>query len=479
MHTLSKSKYLTGLTCPRLFWMTFHQPEKLPAIDDALQARFEQGREIGTLAKKRWSDGVDLEALPIASKIQQTIELLTSRKPIFEAAFSSKGTYCQVDALVPSENGWDIVEVKSSASVKDEHILDVAFQRHCLGLAGINVERCRVMHLNSQYVYDGALDVHALFTIIDVSAEVDEMIGDVPRNLKQLQKILALKKAPEPKLGEECLNPGECPVCLLDLPADNVTELTRFKNTAYDLINNDIVLIKDIPANIKLNDKQRLQVECVLTGKPAIDRDAVRGFLKKLIYPVYCIDFETTNPAIPLFVGMRPYQQIPFQVSIHVIEKDGSLSHIEWLAQGNDDPRPGIIETLRKIGPVGTVLSYNKSFEEGRIKELAETYPDETWLLGLLDRMQDLIVPFRSFWYYHPLQRGSCSMKAVLPALTGRTYKGMEISQGDQAAREFLEVIWRGNKNGRDTKKLRAALLEYCGQDTLGMVEILEVLGRV
>jgi len=184
-----------------------------------------------------------------------------------------------------------------------------------------------------------------------------------------------------------------------------------------------------------------------------------------------------------LFKGTRPFQHIPFQhipfqLSIHIVKKPGEKpKHIEFLADGPKDPRPGIIKALNLIKSKGTILAYYMSFEKRVIEDLYKTFPKKKWLHQLIDRFDDLIIPFRNFWYYDPKQHGSCSIKAVLPALTGKTYEHLEISKGDEAARKFLAMTYKGEKG--DIPKLRKALLAYCGQDTEGMVEILKIIEKI
>jgi len=264
------------------------------------------------------------------------------------------------------------------------------------------------------------------------------------------------------------------------LPKNNVTELYCFGKKAYPLLTHGTVLIKDAPDS-DLNDKQLIQKNTVITKKPHIEPAHIKKFVEKLKYPLYFLDFETFNPAIPLFDYSSPYQQVPFQLSLHVLQKpDSKPEHFEFLADGPDDPRSKVVDALRSIGPKGTVLAYNAGFEKRVLEDLLELFPKEKWLQSVIDRLEDLIVPFRNFWYYDSEQHGSASLKTVLPALTGISYEHLEISKGDDAARKFLETTYKNEEISKDDKaKMRRALLEYCGQDTEGMIEILKVLEKI
>ena len=478
MITLSKSKFMSGLACPKLLWCLFNAPDLVPPFDEATQALFDQGHEVGGLAKKRYPDGVEVDwNVGFEHTIVRTKELLKLKKSIFEASFKFKNAYCRVDILACVDGEWDIIEVKSASKVKDEHYCDVAFQKYCLEGAGVHVRNCHLMHVNTEYVRKGDINPEQILIIEDITEEVTKILPEIDDKLKEMLKIIGSPKMPRPELGTECVDPSKCPVCMKDLPENNVTELYWLGKKAYPLLNKNIMLIKDLPADFKLNEKQLIQKAAVLSGKTCVDKKAITDFLKTLKYPLYFLDFETVNPAIPLFDGTRPFQNIPFQLSLHIIKKAGEKpEHVEFLADNAEDPRSQVVETLKAIGQEGTILAYNMGFEKAVIEDLQEAFPKEKWLHSIIDRMDDIILPFRNFWYYHPKQHGSCSIKAVLPALTNKSYEHLEVSKGDEAARKFLTMTYKEKKTDN---KLRKALLEYCKQDTEGMVEILNVLEKV
>jgi hypothetical protein len=477
--TISKSKFVQGLSCPRYLWYLFNAPEKLPPIDEATQALFDQGHEVGEYSKKVYPNGIEISR--DNSPLDKTKDLLKKRVPLFEAAFYYKNAYCKADIIAPiGKDEWDLYEVKSTTSLKDEHIQDIAFQIYCLTGAGLKIRDAHLVHINSEYVREGAIDTDKLFTIENVTDEASKIVPTVGDLVTGMITIIQNPKEPEPELGTECLDPDECPVCLKDLPKDNVTELYSFSRKAYHLLNQGVILIKDAPDS-DLNEKQLIEKNSVIAKKPHIEPPHIKKFLEKLKYPLYLLDFETVGPAIPLFDKSSPYQQIPFQLSLHILQKPGSKpEHFEFLADSPNDPRPKVVNALKAIGSKGTILAYNASFEKRIIEALLELFPKEKWLQSIIDRIDDLIIPFRSFWYYDPKQRGSCSLKAVLPALTGINYEHLEISHGDDAARKFLEATYKNKKISKEEKtKMRKALLAYCKLDTEAMVEILKVLEKV
>jgi len=239
-----------------------------------------------------------------------------------------------------------------------------------------------------------------------------------------------------------------------------------------------ILSIADIPSEVALSAKQQIQRECILCREPHVSRAELKGFLKTLRYPLYFLDFETFQTAIPLYDGTQPYQQIPFQFSVHVMrEADAEVEHYSYLAEGRDDPRPGLLAVLKDaIGSQGSILAYNAPFEKGRLEELVEAFPEHgPWIENALGRIVDLMTPFKGFLYYHPDQCGHVSLKNVLPALTGTSYDGLEICDGGMASAAYLEIIF-GKADEARIQKIRADLITYCGQDTKGMVKIVKRL---
>ena len=470
---LSKSKYTSGLSCPRLLWMLVNAPEKIPPVDEATQARFDVGHEVGALAKQLHPDGVEIERN--ADSLKTTQDLLKKRKPLFEATFAHKNAYCKADLLIPhGKDEWALIEVKSSTEVKDEHLEDVAFQYYALTGAGIKLHKIFVMVLNNEYVFDGKLDLKQLLAMHDVTEDAITKSEEVEGNVENMLEIVK-GKCPKPKLGSECKEPKDCHVCAPDLEGIELAELYYFGKKAWPLINQGITAFNNIPADVKVGPKQQIQIDAVEKGKPHIEVKAIKNFLKAFKEPITCLDFETINPGIPLFIGTKPYQQIPFQFSAHIIEK-GKVKHVEVLADAKGDPRKEFLEGLKQLPKEGSYLAFNSSFEKRILHDLAEAFPKEAkWITQIIDRMDDLATPFREFWYYHPNQHGSYSIKSVLPSMTGKGYEGMDIAEGGAAIRAFTTLLKDG-LSAKEVKKIRDDLLKYCGRDTEGMVEVLKAL---
>jgi len=478
---LSKSKYLTGLQCPRLIWIQIHEPEKIPETDPVTQHIFNQGHLVGELAKSLFPEGIDISTEDFRGNIASTMDLLKERKPLFEAGVLAGKLYSRVDILSPTgEEGWDIVEVKSSTSVKDVHINDVAFQRYCCNQSGLNVRKCYLALINNQYVKDGEIDPEGLLNIHDVTDHVEEASVGIQDKINGILEVINQETCPEMIIGPHCRDPYECPLtdCWDPLPEHNIFTLYYGGKKSFEMYSSGIVTVGEIPDGYKLNAKQHIQQACVASGEPHVDREAIHGFLSSLEYPLYYLDFETIGPAVPLFDGVRPYQNIPFQFSLHVVKDQFSQpEHFSFLANGTDDPRPALLSELQKaLGNSGSIIAYNKGFEEGILRDLAQAFPKySNWVAQVCDRLVDLLLPFSSFYYYHPSQKGTASLKAVLPAITGRGYDDLDITDGQVASVTFLAATY-GEMPEEDRTKVMGDLEQYCGRDTEGMIWIVERL---
>ncbi len=479
MTLLSKSKYLTGLQCPRHLWIAVNDKEKLPEFDAATQKRFDVGHELEEYAKKLFPGGIDIPTDDFNENLQLTQALLKEEKPLFEPAFMIDDLYSRGDILVPNEDGWDVIEIKSATEVKEVNLHDVSFQKHVYEKCGLKIKNCYLMHINNEYVRDGEIDPSKLLIKTDITSQVDEYIVGIEDRIKKMKEIISDPILVENKIGPHCTDPYECPLiddCWSFLPEGHVFQLYNARKTkCFSLIEDKIYALKDIPSDFKLNDKQGIQIKCEKSGETHVNKEAIKHFLNGLEYPIYYLDFETINPAIPMFDGSRPYQQIPFQFSLHVVKSPGSkVEHHEFLYSGNSDPREEFASALKKvIGSSGSVVVYNQSFEISRLKELALFLPScKEWVSDVIYRMVDLLVVFRGFAYYNPKQEGSASIKKVLPAIVGKDYSSLEISEGGDASLTYLE-------NFGDIASVEKDLLEYCKLDTMAMVWIVEKLEEI
>ena len=466
--------------------MHYHAKDKFPPVDPGTQALFDQGHLVTELSHTLFPGGVvvDGEVHDYEGLAQKTQELLSLRKPLYEAAFKYKRTFARPDILKPNKDGsWDLFEVKSTTSVKDIHYADAAFQKYCYEGAGLKIRKVFIVFINNHFVKNGPIDPKELLVQEEITEQVEGMVEKVEDQVNRMIEIINQKKCPDVKIGLQCDDPYECPlksVCWDFLPKESVFILNRIhKKKAFELIESGIHHIKDIPGDHPLSASQRVQCDCHANGKAKVDPSAIKEFLDQIEFPLYFLDFETLGPAVPVYDQSRPYQQVPFQYSLHILAAWGKEAlHHAYLAQNRNDPRPELLSKLEAlIKSKGTILSYNMSFELTRLKESVAVYPKyEPWFRGIEKRFMDLIVPFRKFDYYDPKQMGRTSIKNVYPALTGGSYEGLEIGDGGTASLEYGRVMFSDGISPQDKKRVLGGLEEYCKLDTQAMIDVLNVL---
>ena len=484
---LSKSKYTRYLQCPKMLWLDTYKRE-LAKEDPALLRRFQEGNEVGDLAMGLLGDYVETTAytedgrLDIAAMLKNTKKYLAQGvENICEAAFSKNNCYCAVDILHKMEKGYDIVEVKSSTEIKDVYLADCAYQKWVLTSAGLNIGRVFIAYINNRYVRQGEVDIHELFKVEDVTDRLAPYENKVGETTREALAYLTQREEPEMPVGKHCSDPYDCvyhDYCFRSLPKPNVFDLYRIRaGKAEEYMESGIVTLHDALKNgIPLSSMQRRQAEWQVFSNPThIDKLGIKAFLDTLTYPLYFLDFESFQLCVPPYDGLKPFQQVPFQYSLHYIpEPNGNLLHKEFLADENRDPRRELAERLVEDIPQNVcVLAYNKAFECTRIKELAEAFPDlSDKLLNIRDNIRDLLDVFRDGFVYDKAMGGSLSIKSILPALfpdnPDLNYHNLnDVRNGTEAMDAYLSL--RGmEKPGRDN--LRASLLAYCKLDTMAMV---------
>ena len=486
---ISKSKYCKGVQCPKILWLDEHKPELGNELDN--ESVLENGKLVGQLAREYFGDySLVSFNYDFSMMINDTKQLLNAGCGcIAEASFMFDGLFCSVDILRKIQSGYDIIEVKSSTKTEDIHLDDVSYQYYVLFKSEIPINKVYVMYINNQYIRQGELDLRELFVMEDVTDEVIKRQSFVEKNIKDIQEYLLNEAEPERDIDVYCDEPYHCAYygyCSRHLPSQSVFDIKGlYKNKKFQLYHDGILSFEDIISNrVKLSEKQMKQVETTYYHKPAhIDSEKIRGFLNTLSYPVYHLDFETYQTPIPEYDGMRPYEQIPFQYSLHIENENGDLEHKEFLAKEGTDPRRELAERLISDIPENAcVLAYNMSFEKSVIKRLAEHFCDlSEHLLNIRDNIQDLMIPFKEQYYYTEAMQGSYSIKYVLPALFPNDpeldYHNLEgIHHGGEASAAFANMT---KLSPEEIERTRNNLLKYCGLDTYGMVKVLEKLWGV
>lgn len=485
---LSKSKYCKLVQCPKILWMSKYKPDvAVPTARDDVLAN---GTAVGELARNLFGEYINIEFNKDLNIMIEDTERMLRNKPniITEASFNYDNNFCSVDILKNNLDGVEIYEVKSSTDVHDIYLDDASYQYFVLSNLGLNVKKVCIVYINKQYVRGKKLEIEKLFNIQDITDIAKSKQDEIKKNIEMANKYMDEHNEdsePNNDIGMYCFNPYECEFweyCTRNLPKPNVFDIFggMHRSKKFEKYYEGKISFRDLQ-NEDLNPKFLEQINFELNNlKPKIEKEAIKGIMDSLKYPLYFIDYETYQLAIPEVEGTKPYQQLPFQYSLHIIKEKGApIEHKEFLAEIDDpDHIRHFAESMIKDMPEnGSVIIYNKAFEPARNNEIARMYPD---LKDELDRINSNIVdfmePFQQRKYYAKEMHGSASIKAVLPALYPNDpeldYHNLPVvHNGGEASEAFLSLR---NMSKEEQKEIRHGLLVYCELDTYAMVKLWE-----
>tara|TARA_B100001057_G_scaffold368386_1_gene371875 strand:- start:147 stop:1670 length:1524 start_codon:yes stop_codon:yes gene_type:complete len=501
---LSKSLYLNGLQCKKYLWLKKHNEKKLQKPDASQEAIFKTGDEVGEKACKLFPGGKQIKydkTVPHSQRITQTQKYIADGvKTIYEATFEFNGVLVMVDILnVDKDGNYEIYEVKSSTwhskkKIKEieKYINDISIQYYVLKGCGLKISKACVTLLNSNYIRDVKEDLNKLFIHKNVTEEVIALQSKIPEKLKSFFSVLKQDKVePDIDIGYHCNKPYVChgkDYCweeqrsIPEYSVFNIFKLSK-KSKALDLYKRGIANIHDIPQSEKLTEIQQKEVDLFKRNEEFVNEKKITSFLKTLNYPLYFFDFETYQQAIPEHFGVSPYTHIPFQYSLHIMNRDASIDHKEFLADHNSDPRESLVEKLILDIPANvTVIAYGASFEITVLKKLVMHFPKhKKHLESIISNTVDLAEIFKKKYYYHPKMNGSYSIKKILGILVPemeKAYKNLgSISKGSDAMQAFPSL--KENKDQEEVAKIRVQLKEYCKLDTQAMVDIYKKLATI
>ena len=482
---LSKSKYCKAVQCYKMLWLDKNKPEEKIVVDNS--SVLDNGTAVGELAKDLFGFHFDVSYNEdLNMMIKDTESLLFNKDVVItEASFKYENNFCSVDILVKHDNDYEIYEVKSSKSISDIYIHDVAYQTWLLRQKGLNVVKSSIVILNKNYVRRGDLNLKELFAIEDVTNKVNTMMDEIETRVKEVNKYVDNDLEQVQDIGDYCFNPYDCPYFKY---CSGVTDTSVFDiagmhlDKKIKLYKDGIISYEDLLKN-GINDKYKMQIEYELdpNKKPYMELERLKEFMDTLTYPLYFLDFETFQQAIPLYDGISPYDKIPFQYSLHYYEeKGGELHHKEFLAIEGEDPRRSLAERLVNDIPMDVcTVAYNMGFEKGVIKNLAELFPDlSEHLMNIHDNIKDLMIPFKNRWYYIGAFHGRYTIKYVLPGLfpddPSLDYHNLEDVHNGGEAMDIYAAL--PNMEKEEVEKIRHSLLKYCELDTYAMVKIYEFL---
>lgn len=488
-HLLSKSSFIRGVQCEKHLYLYKYHYKEMDQLSDMQKAIFKRGTDVGKLAQQLYPNGIDASPatqFEYVKAVKLTKELLEKKqKVIYEASFNFSDVLVVADIVVNDKSGLKVYEVKSSTSISETYIRDAALQYWVISNSGHKIKDFSITYINNQYVRKGKLDLIELFiteSVLKLILPLQKWVGE---NVERFKKTLSRETIPKIDIGEHCYDPYTCgfyEYCRKHIPKNSVFDLSGVHlNKKYDFYREGIIKLEDIPANAKLSQTAKLQLDVYKSKKVIVDKKAIKDFLSDLKYPLYFMDFESFQPAVPIFDNSKPYMQIPFQYSLHYKKnKKNKIDHFKFLAETVNDPRIKFIENLlHDTKSEGDILTYNKSFEVLRLKEIAEAYPKyKKEIEERINRVKDLMIPFQKKYYYTLKMQGSYSIKYVLPALIPElSYKDLEINEGGLASIAFESLYYLTDlMRIADT---RTNLLEYCKLDTFAMVKLLEKLESI
>ena len=489
-----KSDYMDFLRHPAWLWLKRHDATKLPEGNMVTEGMAAAGYAFEAVAEHLFPEAVRLgfeshqEFEDLTTVTKAILENDEGVRTIIQAKFEADGLACICDVIHVDGKNVDLYEIKSSTKVKDTHVYDLAFQAEVIRRNGYDIRSVTVLNVNKEYVRDGEVDPQGLVTYNDVTQRVLELEAPTNLYIPQALATVALTECVDMSVSE--LGPvGSVSEWLqvyrhaAQTPDFSIYDLASPKKELLVGLEKDgVEMIADIPAGTSLTAKQELQVLATKQEKPIINHEAIKAFLGELEFPLYFLDYETYSTVVPYFDGQRPYQQIPFQFSVHVLDSpDAELRHVEFLQTEGRDSVADLSEALRAaVGTVGSIVTWNMSFEKGCNTTMGKLKPEfQEFYEGVNGRIVDLCVPFKDGMYVDHRFKGSYSIKNVLPVMAPEhSYKMLEIGDGGSAQILWTQAVLDGNE-AVDKEALFAALLEYCGLDTLAMVEIYRKLAAL
>ncbi len=485
---LSKSKYCLGIQCHKILWLDKNKLEVKEEVKN--ESVLDNGTMVGIVAKDLFKGSKDIEFNTNLNKmIEDTNKLLQEDNVIItEASFVYQNNFCSVDILKKDGDNFEVYEVKSSTALKDIYYEDLAYQVYVLYNLGYKIKKASLVYLNSDYIRGEKLELDKLFKIEDITEFALNRLDIVKENINSINKDMKLTNEPIRDLDYYCFKPYDCPFfkyCSRHLPVNNVFDIRRMNiKKKLELYHKGSYSYQDLLKE-NIDNKFKEQIDFTLNNKkPKIEVREIKKFLNTLSYPLYFLDFETFQQAIPEYKGIKPYMQIPFQYSLHYIEKENDiLKHKEFLADANIDPRRALAKRLVKDIPKDVcVLAYNMSFEKNVIKNLALEFSDlKEHLMNIHDNIKDLMTPFINRNYYVKEMEGSYSIKYVLPALfpndESLNYHNLDLIHNGSEAMDAYHNL--GNLTRKEQEIVRERLLKYCELDTYAMVKIWEKLKEV
>jgi len=481
---------MKGLQCEKALWLTKHEPDLKPLPSSFQQARFDEGHAVGNLAKTCFENGIDIaqKASTFTQRLSLTQTLLSAaRSTLFEATVSYMGVLVMADILIPNgySGGWTLIEVKSATSEKAVFLDDIAVQYWVLTRSGIRISKVELWVVNSNYERKGPIDPVVFFKRMDVTQSIRQRQKGLYEQVQHFRTVLKTKTRPEVAIGPQCFSPYDCDfmnVCWANLPENSVFELAGLhRDKKFEWFEKGITTVAEVPTQgLPLFQQIQINAENEDHGV-RVNQPELQQFLAQLHYPLACIDFEGFQMALPPFDGLKPYQQVPFLVSMHIQHSpDEAPVHIEKMVSFGEDPRYLIAEVVAKNIPKNAcVVAYSAAYEKSVLHQLAQLFPQFSEpLLQAAQSVIDLMTPFQKGFVYSKKMRGKLSIKSVVPAFVeGLSYADLVIADGEMAVLAYSQLATEANEAQK--KELERQLRDYCTRDTYAMMQLIQALQKL
>ncbi len=487
-HILSKSTFLRGQQCLKSLYLYKHYIHLKDPISQDQKALFNRGHAIGEMAQRLFPGGINAtpsNTMDYANWVSTTQRLIQQgTEVIYEAAFQSNQVLAILDILVKKNDLWYAYEVKSALKISSVYVWDAAMQYFVIAECGLPLADISIINLNGTYKRGAGVDILSMYNRTSILSAVTEKQGQVRDFIQQQKSVLLSDRIPAIEIGEQCFSPYPCDfygTCWKHVNKHSVFELGGVARTEqFALYHAGMYEIRQIPDDYPLPDIACTQVQCVKKNEIHMNRPALKAFIKSLRYPLYFWDIESMMPAVPVFSGTSPYEHIPFLFSLCVLKESGGspIQHY-FLEETGIDPRSNFLEKFIALTEGnGDIVVYDINNERKVLQRLKVFLPSLSVAIDdRLARLKDLMLPFQQRHYYHPDMRGSISLKNVLPALVpGESYDKLSINSGTQAMAAFEQL--QRETDMFKIEEVRSQLIEYCNQDVLGMVRIVEVLAK-
>jgi len=481
-YQLSKSSFVRSVQCLKSFHLYKHHYYLKDPLSKDKQAIFSRGIDVGKIAQQLFPGGIDVSPENIRDfeqSVERTKQLIDAgEKTIYEAAFIYNEVLVAVDILVKENNQWFAYEVKSSLKISAAYVLDASLQYYVIKNCLPQLEDFFIVVLNSEYVLGDELNINELFRKKSILVDAKKNLSFVENRISAAKSIAENPRIPDIKIGAHCFKPYVCDFfgsCWKNIPDKNIFMLNSLGiEKQLELYQQGIIKINDITDFKGITESLQQQILSFQQQSRIIDYKKINDFLNEVKYPLAFFDIELYTPAIPFFKNTKPYQQLPFLFSIHVLStSESSLTHDYFYALPGEDPRTSFVEScINKLKNIETIIVFDDNLERTIINALIKQFPNHQKDLELIRaKLLDISSIFTRLYYFDPSSIGTFTLKNLYTKIIGdNMFEQLQISSGTQAS--FTYNALQNEENVIIKKTLENDLIEYCKADTFACAQL-------